>query len=240
VKSSSCIVQFVQTVVGIVSFCAFGAGCSGDGKCADVVATGSPGLVDDLNHVGAAIPRNDGRHGQWATWGDGTGTQTPAGAPPNVCQATSFVPTNGQACTSGSGFTTWGAAIGVTVAEGEQDCVICNYDATAYTGGVRFTISGSVTGSLRFMVETAEVDETRWGGTCTAGTKCWDAYGMVVGVTPQPQVIDVPWTSLRQQGWGIPVLFDIRHIQQLVWEVQKNGMAPVSFANLCIDDVAFY
>jgi hypothetical protein len=90
------------------------------------------------------------------------------------------------------------------------------------------------------MVETAEVDETRWGGTCTAGTKCWDAYGMVVGVTPQPQVIDVPWTSLRQQGWGIPVLFDIRHIQQLVWEVQKNGMAPVSFANLCIDDVAFY
>jgi hypothetical protein len=35
-------------------------------------------------------------------------------------------------------------------------------------------------------------------------------------------------------------VFDIRHIQRLDWEVQKNGMAPVSFDNLCIDDVVFY
>ena len=224
----------------VVIGCGGGSGNGVVGPCSNVVATGSPGLVDDLNHTGATIPNNDGRQGEWGTWNDGTGTQTPAGALSDTCLTTnSFEPTNGQACTSGSGFTTSGAGITVLVAEG-PNCKSCNYDATAYKGGVRFTISGNVTGTVRFVVQTTEVDDVQFGGACTDGTKCWDAYGLNLSVTTQPQVVEIPWTSLHQQGWGTPALFDLRHVQGLQWNVQKSGSTPVSFDNLCIDDVSFY
>jgi hypothetical protein len=168
-----------------------------------------------------------------------------------TCQAaTPFAPTNGQACTSGSGFTVSGAGIGVGVDHG-LNCASCNYDATAYKGGVRFTISGIVTGNLRFIVMTAEVTPVEFGGLCpdagdcpvggpcNEAAKCWDAYGLNLDVTTQPQVVEIPWTSLAQQGWGTPALFDLQHVQMLQWNV-NIGTTPVSFDNLCITDVAFY
>jgi hypothetical protein len=150
---------------------AVGSGGAGSGGCSNVVATGSPGLIDDLNHAGANIPHNDGRQGYWFTWNDGTGTQTPPGMLGGTCQATTFAPTNGQACTSGSGFTVSGAGIGFGVDYG-PNCVSCNYDATAYKGGVRFTISGIVTGNLRFVVTTAEVTPVEFGGLCPDAGDC--------------------------------------------------------------------
>jgi hypothetical protein len=219
--------------------CGGGSANSMIGACSNVVATGSPGLIDDLSHTGAMIPNNDGRQGEWSTWNDGTGTQTPPGVLGDTCGATTFEPTNGQACTSGTGFTASGAGISVGVAGG-ANCKSCNYDASAYKGGVRFTISGSVTGNLRFLVNTAEVVDVRFGGLCTDGTKCWDGYGVDLTVTTQPQVVEIAWTSLHQQGWGTPALFDLRHIQILNWNVNKIGSTPVSFDNLCIDDVSFF
>jgi hypothetical protein len=232
---------FAATFVGCAAVigCGGGAAHSTIGPCSNVVATGSPGLIDELNHAGANIPHNDGRQGYWYTWNDGTGTQTPPGALGGTCQTTTFAPTNGQACTSGSGFTVSGAGIGVGVEYG-PNCASCNYDATAYKGGVRFTISGIVTGNLRFIVTTAEVTPVEFGGLCTDGTKCWDSYGLNLKVTTQPQVVEIPWTSLAQQGWGTPALFDLRYVQMLQWNVQNIGATPVSFDNLCIDDVSFY
>jgi hypothetical protein len=187
------------------------------------------------------IPNNDGRQGKWSTWNDGTGTQTPAGHNGSVgeCPASNFVPTNGQACTSGSGFTGY-AGMGVNLLWGENSCKSCNYDASAYRGGVRFAISGNITGSLRFVVQTAETSDVRFGGTCTDGATCWDAFGVDIGVTTQPQVVEIPWTTLRQQGWGTPALFDLRHTSGLEWQVNKIGATPVSFDNLCVDDVTLY
>jgi len=210
--------------------------------CSDYVAKGSPGLVDDLNDGNGYILENDGRRGGWYTYNDGTGIQTPAGAPPGppyVCEPETFVPTNGQACTSGSGFTSWGAGLGVGLLSG-ADCVSCKYDATAYSG-VRFTISGSVVGSVRFMVVTTATHNVRWGGTCADDKVCADNYGTNVTITTQPQVVEVPWTILRQSGWGTPVLFNVRELNNLQWEVDRNTTAPVvSFDSLCVDDVSFY
>jgi hypothetical protein len=208
--------------------------------CSDFVAKGSPGLVDDLNDGDGYILDNDGRHGGWYTYNDDTGVQTPAAPPPYVCepQGELFRPTNGQACTSGSGFTSWGAALGVSLLTGEN-CISCKYDATAYTG-VRFTISGSVVGSLRFMVATMDTLNVRWGGNCVDDTVCTDEYGTNVSVTTQPQVVEVPWTILRQSGWGTPALFNVKELTNLNWQVNKNTTAPVSFDSLCIDDVSFY
>jgi len=128
--------------------------------------------------------------------------------------------------------------VAVTLLEG-QTCLSCKYDATDYTG-VRFTIRGSVVGTLRFMVATMDTLIVELGGTCTDATVCTDSYGINVAVTPQPQVVEIPWTSLRQSGWGTPVLFNVRQITHLQWQVQKNATGPASFDSLCIDDVALY
>jgi hypothetical protein len=228
------------------AFLCFGCGANSStgaptngGACKDAVATGSPGLIDDLNHEGPMIPNNDGRQGMWSTWNDGTGTQTPAGHLDGDCPANNFTPTNGQACMSGSGFANY-AGMGVNLLWGENSCKSCNYDASAYRGGVRFTISGSVTGSLRFAVQTAETADVRFGGTCTDGAKCWDTFGLDMTVTTQPKVAEIPWSALRQQGWGTPALFDLRHMWGLSWQVNKAGATPVSFDNLCVDDVSLF
>jgi len=123
---------------------------------------------------------------------------------------------------------------------GQDFCRSCNYDASAYKGGVRFTISGKVTGTSRFVVQTAETSDVQFGGRCTDGAKCWDAFGVDIDVTVQPKVVEIAWTTLRQQGWGTPALFDLRHASGLSWQVNKSGTTPASFDNFCVDDVAFY
>jgi hypothetical protein len=58
---------------------------------------------------------------------------------------------------------------------------------------------------------------------------------MSVAVTEQPRVVEIRWTSLRQAGWGTPVLFDVREIINLAWEVPRG-----TTFNLCVDDVYLY
>jgi hypothetical protein len=208
-----------------------------DTPCHDVVATGSPGLVDDLNDGDNEIPNNDGRQGVWYTYNDGTaGTQTPAAPNADVCTVPPppFTPTNGQACTSGSGFTSWGAGMGVTISTGSEACVSCRYDASVYKG-VRFTISGSGISDVRFMVITLDTLYVRYGGKCADESRCTNSYGMNVAVTEQPRVVEIPWTSLAQESWGTPVLFNVREVTHLVWQVPGR----TNFS-LCVDDVSLY
>jgi hypothetical protein len=69
------------------------------------------------------------------------------------------------------------------------------------------------------MVVTLDTLQVRIGGKCTDEGQCADSYGMSVAVTEQPRVGEIPWTSLRQEGWGTPVLFDVREIIDLQWQV---------------------
>ena len=206
--------------------------------CTAVLATGSPGLIDDLNDGDGIIPMNDGRNGGWYLVNDGTGNQTSSVASATGCDPTySFSPTNDQACTSGDGFQVWGAAMGIEILGG-PDCKSCNYDATAYHG-VSFTISGTVQGALRFMVITADTHGTQWGGTCTTESVCADSYGVPLQVTPDQRVVQVAWSDLAQAGWGTPMSLNLHQVQTLQWSVEINSTSA-SFQNLCVDNVAFY
>jgi len=92
------VLRLAAALIGyaIMAGCSGGSGSGGsgqakwtDGLCSDVVAKGSPGLVDDLNDGDGYIFNNDGRRGVWYTYNDGTGNQTPAGTPPGppyVCK----------------------------------------------------------------------------------------------------------------------------------------------------------
>jgi hypothetical protein len=214
-------------------------GASGAG-CMDAVATGSPVLIDDLNDNNQLIPNSDGRKGGWFTYSDGTGMQTPTPAPPQVCDPNIvFQPASGRACTTGSGFTKWGAGLGVSIDAG-ANCKSCQYDATVFNG-VRFTISGTVTGIVRFMVVIADTHGVQWGGTCADDAVCADNYCAEVPVSSGPQVVEVPWTNLRQRGWGTAVPLNLRQLHNLTWEVGfASGSTTASFQDLCVDDVAFF
>ena len=227
---------FVALLGGTVAIGCGGGKAEWGSPCHDVVATGSPGLVDDLNDGDNQIPNNDGRQGGWYTYNDGTaGTQTPAPlANSDLCQLPSpFAPTNGQACTSGSGFASWGAGMGVSILTG-PNCTTCRYNASVYKG-VRFTIRGSGISSVLFMVVTLDTLYVRYGGKCADESVCTDSYKAQVAVTEQPRVVEIPWTSLAQEGWGTPVLFNVQEITNFNWQVPGG----TNF-NLCVDDVSLY
>ena len=82
------------------------------------------------------------------------------------------------------------------------------------------------------MVVTLDTLQVRYGGKCSDEGQCADSYGMSVAVTEQARVGEIPWASLRQEGWGTPVLFDAREIIDLQWQVPGG-----TTFNLCVDDV---
>ncbi len=214
------------------------AGSEGPGVCQEMAATGSSPLIDDLNDGDEHILSNEGRQGTWYVYNDGTGTQTPTPRPPKTCGTDwSFPVTDGQACTHGSAFTKYGAAVGVTLNATPGNCKSCNYDASVYKG-VRFTISGDVPGgTVNLRVNTADSMNVLYGGTCSDDAACGDAYCANVNVSSTPQTVEIPWTQLRQQGWGTKATFDLRRLFNLAWQTQPGGGAAFSF---CVDDVSFF
>jgi hypothetical protein len=102
-------------------------------------------------------------------------------------------------CTSGSGFTSWGAGIALTVNWTPQCAGV--YDGAAYRG-ITFTLSRSIAEGkpLRFGLATAGTTEA--GGTCETASVCTDSYGADIVPTSQPQSYTLAFSQLRQAGWS--------------------------------------
>lgn len=210
-------------------------------SCSAHAATGSSPMIDDLDDGDAIVLPNEGRMGSWFVFNDGTGMQDPepsAAVSAEDCAANPSEPPvlNGRACTSGNGFTEWGGALGVSL--NTVDCVDCAYDATVYQG-IRFTLSGTVTGALRFEVVTNDTNGTVWGGRCEDEEVCTDAHGTSITPTATASVYEVRFDELLQVGWGTPSVFNPAEVNKLTWFVHLDG-TEVNFQNLCVDDVTFF
>ena len=209
--------------------------------CTPRTATGDTPMIDDLSDGDGTVLPNEGREGGWYVFNDGTGQQYPAASTETTAEGCAANPaeapvTNGRACTSGSGFTAWGGAIGVAI--NNVACVSCAYDASVY-GGVRFTLSGVVTGNLRFEIVTNDTLGVTWGGRCEDPSVCCDVHGIDVVATTDPTEYEVRFDELVQMGWGTPVVFDPTEITAFQWYVHLTG-TEVAFQNLCIDDLSFF
>jgi hypothetical protein len=188
------------------------------------------------------IAPNDGRQGVWYTFNDGLGTQTPLAL---STSCTPPLPIGGQMCTSGSGFTSWGAGLGLTL-DSAQNCSAGLYDASAYTG-VSFTASGTVqSGYFRFAIPTAATEIPGLGGTCPSTAKCSDYYGVDLTPTATPQTFTYYFSNLRQEGWGSPVAWNPAQMLTLEWTVKVeydvlgDPLGPANFSNICISDLTFF
>jgi hypothetical protein len=72
------------------------------------------------------------------------------------------------------------------------------------------------------------------GGSCTI---CSDHYGTEIPLTSQWQQVSVPFSSLKQRGWGRPLLAqpDLEHVTSL-----QLGFGGGVVFDLWIDDVELY
>jgi hypothetical protein len=199
-------------------------------------------LIDDLEDGDGAIHEINGRIGSWYTFNDETpnGTQMPL---PN----SDFLATEGgaggslyAARTAGSGFTEWGAGMGLDVNNPGDPMggpgIKGKFDASGYTG-VSFKAKGNT--SVRAVVVTAAVVPMEAGGECTPSTvegmMCDDAHGRPIALSDEWKEYDLPFAQLTQEGWGKPAEFDPTKVTGVMFIVGAN----VDF-EVVVDDVRFY
>ena len=234
------------------------AGTGGATSCQPTRASGSYPLIDNMADGDTAIIAQDGRSGGWYAYGDNTGS-------------IALVSSNlGQMCVSGSGFTSWGAGLGVNV--NATPTTTCTYDASVYTG-IRFTIQGSVTNGMgRFSAQTADIASVSGGGTCVStstSNNCDDTYGADLlegstsGITCQstvlswtcgsldstnaggPLTVSIPFSYMSQQGWGKAYpTFNPKLILGLQWQIhtcsETTCYTSPTSFDLCIGNVSFF
>jgi hypothetical protein len=234
------------------------SGTGGATTCQPTRATGSNPLIDNMADGDNAIIPQDGRAGGWYSYGDNTGTITLVSSNP------------GQMCAVGSGFTSWGAGMGVSLnADATKSCT---YDASVYSG-IRFTIQGSITnGMVRLGVQTADISTPASGGTCVSTSttnNCDDVYGADLlpgasggvdcsskvmswtcgpvssSTTGNQLVVSIPFAYMSQQGWGRSFpKFDTTLTLALQWQFKTCTESTCYTAgtsfNICVGNVTFY
>lgn len=184
-----------------------------------------------------------GRGGGFYMFNDGTGMQKPpTGGLPDAthvmrCESTFAL------CTSGSGFTTWGAGFGTDLgqvaklADGGMGKKTA-YDASAYKGVSFWAKSNSASVSVRLSVK--DKNTAPEGGVCDAmmtsgAMACNDDWGKSFTFTSDWKPYTLMFSEMRQSGWGAAYsAFDVKDAYSIQFQVNKG----IDF-DLCIDDLAF-
>ncbi|MEM7151717.1 MAG: hypothetical protein AAF799_02700 [Myxococcota bacterium] len=218
-----------------------GADGSDDGSGGGETGSGSndieiePGnMIDDLEDGDPLILAANGRQGAWYTYNDETkGSEQ---LPPTPFEPTAGGPGTSlfQAQTSGTGFTTWGAGVGVDLNnEGDPDGgdgIRMPYDASAHQGIV-FHARGTVPIRVKLLVEGVVAVDA--GGTCE--DECDDAHGKIVPLTDEWTQYTVDFAEAFQEGWGLEATFDPATLMSVQFQVG----AGMDF-DYAIDQVGFY
>jgi hypothetical protein len=191
--------------------------------------------VDDFEDGDALILALEGRSGAWYVSNDGRGQQTPRAGMPLVPSLLN--PARGDslhgAHTLGGPSQGWGALIGTAFASSGNDAVA--YDVSGYQGLRLWVRSGSTSPYAAKQVRlNLRTPATIMGGGCTV---CSDHFGVVIPLTSKWVQVEVPFASLKQGGYGRPVLTtpDLAHAMG----VELLFAGAVSF-DLWIDDIELY
>jgi hypothetical protein len=206
-----------------------GTGTAGTGAGA---TQGVADLIDDMELGTGSIPQTKGRVGAWYTYNDGTtaGMQTPTAGKPFVVDLAGFA--GKCARTNGSGFTVWGAGMGVDLNNNGTSAKGV-WNASAYTG---VTFMAKSTSPFRVKVLIPATTPTAEGGTCT-GAGCGNNHGFIVPASPSWTSVSVPFSSLMQETWADanPATFSNAAIIGIQFQVTKDANFDVA-----IDNLGFY
>jgi hypothetical protein len=190
---------------------------------------------DGFGHVNQSAPN---RGGGFYAFNDGKGTQTPDADPSGTGAAPAAVQENHCTgsyvfCTSGSGFTTWGAGIGTDVGKAPAP-----YDASGYSG-IAFQAKSNK-GPVSMMVKFPDKDTAPEGGVCDKGQPdgakaCYCDWSAPLSLTTEWQAFTISFSKLTQPTWGLQATaFDPTTLYRVQWQTDKN----IDF-DYCIDNLVF-
>ena len=192
-----------------------------------VVARGDAPLLDDWEENDSRVAPLDGRAGNWATYDDGTGKQTPPDKSPLFPSriAGGRGSSNRALHLFGGKFKDWGVTFGAELAN-----AAC-YDASAY-GGIEFWAKGP--GIIKVGFQMLDVQDEKYGGLCK--TDCYNTHRTVIELSKTWKHYAVRWDELHQLYDAGPALtFDPRRVRFL-----EFGIGPENTPyDLWLDDVAF-
>ena len=194
-----------------------------------VLARGDAALLDDWEENDSRVAALDGRAGNWATYDDGTGKQTPPDKSPLF---PSRIHGGRGASTRalhmvGGKFKDWGVTFGAELAD-----AAC-YDASAYAG-VEFWAKGP--GVIKVGFQMIDVQDEKYGGLCKSEPDCYNTHRKVVELSKGWKHYTIRWEELVQlYQAGPPIRFDPSRVRFF-----EFGIGPDSTPfDLWIDDVAF-
>jgi hypothetical protein len=192
-----------------------------------VVARGDAPLLEDWEAQDSRVAPLDGRAGDWITYDDGTGKQTPPDKSPLF--PSRLAAARGSSTRAlhlvGGKFKDWGVTFGAELAD-----AAC-YDASAYAG-IEFWAKGP--GVLKVGFQMLDDQEVVYGGLCTKD--CYNTHRKVVALGKAWQRYSIRWEDLHQlYDAGPPLTFDPRRVRFLEFGVGPES-TPFDF---WLDDVSF-
>ncbi|HEY4103021.1 MAG TPA: hypothetical protein VGM44_03985 [Polyangiaceae bacterium] len=205
------------------------AGSSAGG--AGGVDTASIDLIDDFEDGDAQLSLVGGRDGSWFITNDGHGQQTPLPNGPTLPSL--LMPPRGMSTramhTTGSGFSVWGAALGVNFLSGMAPPP---YDVSMYQGLTFALKLGKPTAVKPMRVAVSDYDTTYGCRTCG------DHFGSSVNAGDEFTIIQLPFSSFKQLGFGTAPpshAFDPKRTYTVYFSWTQNQTFDV-----WIDDLSFY
>ena len=214
-----------------------GTSAGGSGGSAGTGGAGGGGndvtvldVIDDFESGDGSIPETNGRIGAWYAYNDETagGIQSPG--PNDTFNPEAGGPSGSglAAHATGSGFTDWGAGIGVNLHH--NGLVRGTYDASAYQG-ITFWARGSV--AIHFKVVSSTTTAVDQGGSCSAN--CDDHHQATVSLSGSWAQYSFSFAELRQQDWGTPADIEPKEVISLQFEVEQD-----TAFDFWLDDIGFY
>jgi hypothetical protein len=199
--------------------------------------SGNIDMIDDMEDGDASILVTGGRNGAWFSIHDDTpGSLWPPSDSPFVMSPLPQPRGSSKISvrTNGSGFSTWGAAVGVVLKiDAAKQPVF--YDASAYKGITFWAkIGDNSTTSLR--VDFPDKNTFATGGVCQ-GMQCNDHFGQSISSLGAAwKQFSIAFSELKQSSFGQqqPAL-DAAHLAGIQFEFGKDATFYV-----LIDDLAFY
>jgi hypothetical protein len=216
-----------------------GSGAGGTGNPMGSVTIAGEDMLDDMDDGNSGILEQGDRIGYWYAYNDKTpgGMQTPADGAEFTMEDCGFNGRGKCAHVKGSGFKEY-AGFGFDlkntgVAKRET------YDLSAYKG-VAFWVKSNV--AFKFSIALAGVIDVAEGGTCTPPAMpnpredCYDTHGKaILRPTGEWQQIVVPFTDLKQPGYGKVVPWDPKQVMS----IQFDFGGGVSF-DIHVDEIGLY
>ena len=189
------------------------------------VTSGGP-LVLDAFEDGDRLFRAGAIHGDWYLVSDGTaGVLNPATDEALVPVSPGARESKGALHVSGSGFSDWGGGV-----QGSLNLEACYVDVAAQTG-ISFYARG--TGTVLFSVATHGTIPMADGGACVGN--CYDNFALSFTLTSAWKPYQLPWSMLRQAGWGTVTTFQPKQAKYL-----QFSFAAGSSMDLYLDDLSLY